>query len=143
MSHILGVHEEMDFLVHGDDHRGSHDVVPCIRIMLRVKSKEVLRSFINKLGVKGAELSVWTGIAEIESELSGLDLDRHGVGRGRREIYVSPRLHSKDSKRHDFDAYNQQGGNHQTLGAAGKALDLGIGGTVGKLPDKNRQNELC
>src|SRR5450631_962473 len=143
MSDILRVHEEMNFFVHGDDHRGGHDVVARIRIMFRVEPKEILRSFINELGVKGAEFSIRAGIAEIESELSGLDLDRHGIGRRRGEIYVSPRLHAKDSQRHDFDAYYQQCGNHQTLGTAGKILDLGIGGTVGELPDKNRQNELC
>ena len=81
MSHILRMHEEVDFLVHRDRHLGRHDVVPRIHIMLGVETKDILRSFVDQLGMKGAKLSVRTGIAEIESELSGLDLDRHGIGR--------------------------------------------------------------
>src|SRR5208282_2745974 len=56
---------------------------------------------------------------------------------------LSPCLHSEDSEGHDFQAYDQQGSNHQTLGAAGKFLDLCVGARVGELPDENRQNELC
>src|SRR5208283_2559402 len=80
MSNILRMHEQMDFLVHRDRHFCGHDVVPGIRIMLGVETKEILRSLINELGMNGAELPIRTGIAEIESELSGLNLDGHGVG---------------------------------------------------------------
>src|SRR5580765_686572 len=107
MSNILRMHEQMDFLVHRDSHLGGHDVVFGIRIMFGVETIEILRSLINELGVNGAELSIRTGVAEIESKLSGLDLDGHGVGRRRRQIYVGPGLHSEDSKGQDFSAHKQ------------------------------------
>ena len=83
MSNIFCMHQEMDLLVHGDRHFGGHDVVPGIRIMLGVETKEILRSLINEFRVSGAERSIRTGVTEIESELSGLDLDGHGAGRRR------------------------------------------------------------
>src|SRR5216683_6209072 len=75
MSNIFRMHEQMDFLVHGDRHLGGHDVVFGIRIMLGVETIEILRSLINELGVNGAQLSIRAGVAEIERELSGLNLD--------------------------------------------------------------------
>ena len=89
------------------------------------------------------KLSIRTGVAEIESELSGLDLNRHGVGRRRGEIYISPGLHPEDSESQDFRAYENQGGNHQTLGAAGKILELGVGPRVRELPDEKRQKNCA
>ena len=49
---------------------------------------------------------------------------------GRGEIYVSPGLHSEDSEGQDFRAHEKQGSNHQTLGAAGKSLNLCVWATV-------------
>ena len=57
----------------------SHDVIFGIRIMVHVQTEEVLAGLADHVGVNGAELSVRAGIAEIKGELSGLDLDRHGV----------------------------------------------------------------
>src|SRR5208282_52757 len=93
--------------------------------------------------MSGAESSIRSGVAKIESELPGLNLDRHGIGRRWREINVGPSFHSEDSKGQNFGAYDQNGGNHQTLGAAGKFLQLRVRSTVGELPDKKRQNKLC
>src|SRR5208337_3026730 len=142
MSDILRMHEEMDFLIDGDRHFGGYDVVPGIHIMLGIEAVEILRSLINELGVKWAELSIRTGIAEIESELASLDLDRHGIRRRRGEIDIGPCLDSKDSEGHDFYAYDQYGSNPPTPSACRKILDLCIGPRVGEFPDKKSQNEL-
>src|SRR6266404_7674390 len=130
MSNIFRMHEQMDFLVHGDSHLGGHDVVPGVRVVLWIKAEKILVGLIDQLRVKGTELLIRTVVAEIESELSGLDLDGEGGDRRWREIYVSPCLHSEDSEGQDFRAYEQQGSNHQTLGAAGKSLNLCIRATV-------------
>src|SRR5450759_115495 len=129
MANILRMHEQMDFLVHGDGHLGGHDVVFGIRIVVRVETEEILRSLVDEFGVKEAELSIGAGVAEIESELSGLDLDRHGVVRRRGEIHVGPSLYSEDSEGQDLYAHDQEGSNHQALGAAGKSLNLCIRAT--------------
>ena len=84
MSNIFRMHEQMNFLVHGDRHLGGHNVVFGIRIIGSIETKEILRSLVDEFRVKGAELSIRTGVAEIESKLSCLDLDGHGVGRRRR-----------------------------------------------------------
>src|SRR6202521_1293047 len=133
----------MNFLVYGNRHLRGHNVVSGLGIMRGVETKEILRSFIDELGVIGTELSIGTWVTEIESELSGLDLDRHGVSRWSGEIYVRPCFHSKDSERQHFRAYEQQGADHQGLGAAGKILGLCPHAAVREHPDENRQNELC
>src|SRR6202521_2184042 len=101
----------MDFLVHWNSHLGGDDVVFRIRIMFGIETKEILRSFIDEFRVKGAERSIRTGITEVERELSGLDLDGHGVSRRRGEIYVRPCFHTEDSEGHDFCANEQKGCN--------------------------------
>src|ERR1700693_79877 len=130
MSNILRMHEQMDFLVHGDRHLSGHDVVFGLRIICGVETKEILRSFIDEFRVKGAERSIRTGITEVERELSGLDLDGHGVSRRSGEIYVGPCLHSEDSEGEDLCAYQQQGSNDQCLGATGKTFNLCIRATA-------------
>ena len=47
--------------------------------MSSIEAKEVCRRLVDLLGMKRAELSVWSGITEIERELAGLDLYRHSV----------------------------------------------------------------
>src|SRR6202795_4481111 len=129
-------HEQMNFLVYGDRHLSGHNVVFGIRIMFGIETKEILRSFIDEFRVKGAERSIRTRITEVERELSGLDLDGHGVSRRRGEIYVRPCLHSEDSEGQDFRAHEQQGSNHQSLGAAGKILNLRVRAGVGERQKK-------
>src|ERR1700674_2909010 len=143
MPNILRMHEQMNFLVHGNSHLSGHNVVFGIRIICGIEAKEILRSFIDEFRVKGAELSIRTGITEVERELSGLDLDGHGVSRRSGEIYVRPCLHAEDSEGHDFCANEQKGSNDQSLGAAGKTFNLCIRARVGELPDEKSQNELC
>src|ERR1039458_8652323 len=140
---VFRMHEQMDFLVHRNCHLGGDDVVFGIRIMVEVETKVILRALINEFRVQRSERAIRTGVAEIEGELPGLDLDRHGVGRGWDEIYVGPCLHPEDSEGQDLQAHDQESSNHQTRGAAGKLLNLCIGPRVGELPDENSQKELC
>src|SRR5882724_102094 len=111
--------------------------------MFLVEAEELLRAFVNPLRVKSPELSIWTGVAKIKRELTRLHLDRHGIRRWRSEVDAGPCLYAEDSQCHDFDSHHQQRGNHQRLGSARKALELGLRAAVGKLPHKKRQQELC
>src|SRR5277367_3206 len=126
MSNILGMHEQMNFPVYRNRHLRSHNVVSRIHIMLRIKTKEVQRSLIDKVRVNRPKFSIRTGIAEIESELSRLNLDRHGTRRRRREIRIGPGLHSEDSEGQNFDADDQQSRNYQPSRAARKSLEFYI-----------------
>src|SRR5271166_956860 len=143
MSNIFGVHEQMDFLVYRNRHLGGHDVVPGIGIVLGIETKEVLRALINELRVKGAERSIRTGVAKIESELARLDLYRHSAGRWRVEVDIRPRFDAEYSEGQNLNAYNQEGSDHQTGGAARKVLDLRVRATIGELPDEKSQEQLC
>src|SRR5271170_2557762 len=98
MSHVLRMHKQMNFLVHRNGHLGGHNVVAGIHIMLGIKTKEILRSLVDEFGMKRSEFTIRARVAEIESELSGLNLDGHGIGRWRSEIYIGPCLHTKDSE---------------------------------------------
>src|SRR5450755_168407 len=138
MPHIFRVHQEMDFCIDRDRHFGGHNVVAGVHIMLGIETKNVLISFVDEFGMKTAELPIHAGVAEVKGKLSSLDLDRHGISGGRVEVNIGPGLYAEDSEGHDFDAYNQDRTNHQTFGAAGKFLELGIGGGVGELPNKKR-----
>src|ERR1700730_450950 len=142
MAQILRVHEQMNLPVRGDRHLSGYNVIFGVLIVGLIQTKEMRVGLANEIGVKRAELPVGTGVAEIESELSGLDLDRHGVGRRWGEILGSPRFGSKNAEGQNFGAHEKESGYHQPLGAALKSLDLGIFTTPGKYPDKNGENEL-
>src|SRR5271169_1583085 len=98
MTNIFGMHEQMDFLVYGNSHLRRYNVVPGIRVVFWIKTEEILVSLIDQLRMKWTKLFICTWVAEIESELSGLDLNGEGGGRRWREIYGRPRLHSKGSQ---------------------------------------------
>src|SRR5580704_3396407 len=83
MSHILRVHEQMDFLVDGDGHFRGHNVVFRRRIMVGVETIKILISLVDQFRMNRPKRSIRTRIAERESELSGLDLDRDGIRRRR------------------------------------------------------------
>ena len=74
------------------------------------------------LGVNGAELSIRAGIAEIEGELSGLHLNRHGVGGGWSEVDVGPGLDAENAQRQNFRSDQQNRGPYQALAPPGKFL---------------------
>src|SRR5580693_1920679 len=98
MSNVFGVHQQMNFTIHRDSKFGCDDVVFGILIVSGIESKEILVRLIDLVGVEGTEFSVGTGIAEIESELARLHLDRNRVGGGRREGDVSPSLGPEGSE---------------------------------------------
>src|ERR1700688_572677 len=104
--------------------------------MLGVESEIVLVRLADSVGVQSAKLSIGAGIAEIESKLARLHLNRHGIGAGWVQIDVSPRFDSENAERHDFRADEQQSSDDQALGATGKMLDLRVGSRVGILPNE-------
>src|ERR1700680_4445023 len=122
----------MDFLVHRDRHFSGNDVVLGICVMVGIETIEILRALIEQLGVNGAEGSVRTRVAEIKRKLPGLNLNWHGVGCRRGEINVSPSLYAEDSEGHNLRAHQKEGGNYQTLGAAGKGLNFRVRTRVGE-----------
>src|SRR5258707_7721866 len=96
------VHEQMDFLIHRNGHLGGDDVVSRLNIVFLVEAEEFLRTFVDLLRVKRAQLSIWTWGKEIENKLPGLNLDRHSVRRGRSEGNARPCLHTEHAKSQDF-----------------------------------------
>src|ERR1700760_3187681 len=98
MPQVLRMHEQMNFFIYRNCHLGGHDVIFRIRIVGGVQAKKVLVGFADLVGMQGAEFSIWTGIAEVKSELPSLNLDRHGVSCWRSEILISPRLDSENSQ---------------------------------------------
>src|SRR2546425_3368964 len=77
MSNILCVHEQMNLPIHWNTELGGHNVVLGVGIVVRIKTKYILGRLTNLLRMKRTELSIRTGIAEIESKLSGLNLNGH------------------------------------------------------------------
>src|SRR4029077_4599684 len=142
VANILRVHEQMHFLVHRDGHLGGDDVVSRLNIVFLVEAEEFLRTFVDPLRMKRAKLSIRTGVTKIESELPGLNLNRHRIRRGRSEINACPCLHAKNSKGQDFHSHHQQSSDHQGPGAAWKTLEFCLRAAIRKLPDKKRQQEL-
>ena len=82
MADVFGMHQQTNLTVDGHGHLGGDDVILRVRIMVRVKSEEVLSGFVDQIGMDGTELAIGTRIAEIKGELPGLDLNRHGVSAG-------------------------------------------------------------
>src|SRR5437879_13045172 len=89
-----------------------------------------------------AKLSIRTGVAKIEGELSSLDLNRHGVSRGRSEIDVSPSLDSEHAQRQNFRSDQEEGSPNHSLGATGEALSLLAGTRVDKSQNDKGQDDL-
>src|SRR5271157_107306 len=142
VAHVFGVHHQPDFLVHRNGHLGGHDVISGIWIAVGIKAKEVLVGLADLVGVQRAELSVGPGIAEIEGELSGLDLNGQGVSTGRREVDIAPGFYSENSQGKHFDADKYNRGRHQPGCAAGKILRFLAWPAAGESPDEPRQQDL-
>src|SRR5882672_10471408 len=92
--------------------------------MFLVEPEEFLSTFVDSFRVNGAKLSIRPGVAKIKRELSGLNLDWHGVRRGRSEVHVGPCLYAKNSEGQDFHSHNHQVGHPQGFGAPGKLLSF-------------------
>src|ERR1700722_5840336 len=92
MSHILGMHEHVNLAVHRNRHLRGDDIVFRILIVRGIQTEKVGIGFADLFGMNRAELSVGAGIAEIKSELTGLDLHRYRIGSRRSEIHAGPCL---------------------------------------------------
>ena len=93
-------------------------------IVVGIETVEILVGLVDHLRVDGPEGSIRAGVAEIKSELPGLDLDRHGVGRRWSEIYVSPSLDSEDSQGHTSAPTRTKAAITKPLAPPGKFLIL-------------------
>src|SRR5208282_3739891 len=114
VANILGVHQQVDFLVHRDRHFRRHDIVFCVLIVRRVDTEEISISFVDLIGMNGAKLAIRAGIAKIESKLSRLHLNRYGIGGWRSEVYAGPRLHAEHTQSQALSTYQQKGRDHQS-----------------------------
>ena len=75
MPKSLAVHQQVDFPVYGNGHLSGYDVVFGILVVRGVKTVEIACSFVDLIGVNGAELSIRARVAEVKSKLLRLDLD--------------------------------------------------------------------
>src|ERR1700719_1770279 len=96
------MHQQVDLPVHRNCHLSGYDIVLGIRVMGRIKPKEVGVCLVDLVGVQGPELSIWTRVAEIKRELSGLHLDGHSVRRGWGEIHAGPSFGSEHTQRQNL-----------------------------------------
>ena len=142
MPHVLRMHQQVDLAVDRNRHLGSDDVVFGILVIGSVETKEVRVGLTDLVRVNWAEGSVGARVAEIECELSSLNLYGQRVGGGRSEIDAGPRLCPEYAQSQTFCAHQQEGGDHQSRSAAGETLDLVGGLGSGKLPDKESKEEL-
>src|SRR2546430_10878693 len=110
--------------------------------MVQIETEQILGCLADHLGMNRAKLSIRTGVAKIEGELSSLDLNRHSVSRGRSEINVSPSLDSEHSQRQNFRPHQEEGCPNHSLGPTGEALGLLAGTRVGKSPNEKGQDDL-
>ena len=90
----------------------------------RIETKQILGGLADHFGMNRTKLSVRAGITKIKSKLTGLNLNRHGVRRGRREINRGPSLGSERAQSQNFDTDENNGGDDQAFGAAGKSFNL-------------------
>src|SRR5208283_3121729 len=132
VANIFGVQCEQNWLVHRDGELGGDDVVFGIWITVRIKTKEVLISLINELGMKGSEFAIRPGITKIVGELPGLHIDVHSAWIGRLEIDSTPSLGTDGGESQDFGADNRKGENDEGLSATRYLLRLVSGTTIEK-----------
>src|SRR5260370_38878530 len=69
VANILGVHEQMDFLIHRNGHLGGDDIVSRLNIVFLVAAEEFLPTLLDPLPVKQAKPSHLTLVAENENQL--------------------------------------------------------------------------
>src|SRR5579872_1882038 len=142
MANVFGVHQQVDLVVHGDRHFCGDDVIFGVGIVIGIDTEEILVGFAHHLGMNRGERSIWSGITEVERELSGLDLDRDGIDRWSREVNVGPGFGAEGSERKDFDSYQQEGRPYYGFCAAREGLQFLARLGVREPPDKERKNEL-
>ena len=85
----------MNFFVDGYAHLCSDDVVLRVFIGVHIQAKNVLIGFVDLIGMQRPKLPIGSGIAEVKSELAGLNLNRKRIGCGRSEVDGGPRLLTK------------------------------------------------
>src|SRR5438552_18790744 len=132
----------MNLPVRRNGHFSSYDVIFGIVVVLQIEIEQILGCLSDHVGVNRAKLSIQTGVAKIEGELSSLELNRHGVSRGRSEINVSPSLDAEHSQRQNFRPHQEEGCPNHSLGPTGEALGLLAVTRVGKSPNEKGQDDL-
>src|ERR1035438_2780100 len=95
MADIFRVHKKMDFFIYRHGHFSRHNVVSSIYVMFGIEAENVLRSFIDHLGMRSAKFSIRPRISEVKRKLPSLHLNWNGIGGRGRQIHVGPCLHAK------------------------------------------------
>src|SRR5579862_7381083 len=132
----------MDLLVDRDRHFGGHYVIFGIWVVRLIQAEEILIGLTDLIRMEWAELAIRPRITEIESKLSGLNLDGHGVRRGRAQVLFGPGLDAENSQRQHLCSDHEKPSKHQALGADREVFDLLPDSTIGRLPDKKCQKKL-
>ena len=104
MADVLGVQREQDGLVDGNGERADDDVVAGGDVVGRIEAEVVAVAVVDFIRVQRAELAVGAGVAEIEGELFGLNVDVHRARFRRSEIDRRPDFRPDERQRQDFDA---------------------------------------
>src|SRR5271156_6521149 len=89
VDYVLRVQNQFDLPIYRHGESGNYDVVFAGRIV-GIEAQRIAGRSADLLGVDAAELSVRSGIAEIESELIGGSFDFDGVGFGWRKAGIAP-----------------------------------------------------
>src|SRR5207248_11623244 len=115
----------MNFFVDGNAHLCSDDVILRVFIGVHIQAKNVLIGFVDLIGMQRPKLPIGSGIAEVKSELAGLNLNRKRIGSGRTEVDGGPRLLTKCPQNEELQANQDEGGSDQTFGYSEKRSHLG------------------
>src|SRR5579862_6556717 len=102
------MHKQVNLPVHRNCHLCGYDIVLGILIVSLIETEEIGVGLVDLVGMKGAELSIGAGIAEIECELAGLHLDGHRIGCRRSEIDARPSLGPEYAEGQNFGTDQQE-----------------------------------
>src|SRR6185437_8722296 len=144
VSYIFRMHQQMNLAIYGNGHLSCDNVILRIGIVRCIQPKEILACLTDHVGMSGAKFPIRSGVAEVESELPGLDLKRHCIGARRSEIDTGPSLGAKCAERQNLCSHQKKSSYDQTHGPTREIFYRLAGLGLGELPYKNgKQNLRC
>src|SRR5258707_10240000 len=125
MSHVLSVHQQLDFAIYWDDKLRGYDVITGLYVVCGIETEEIGIAFIDFIRMQRTKFCINARIAEIEGELAGLGLNLHGIRLGWSEINVSPSFLSKKAEGQNFRTEKNECSCHDQRGAPRNVPVLG------------------
>src|SRR5579872_6606776 len=139
VNHVLAMHGESDGAADGNRQRAHNDIIPCVDIVFRVEAKKISITIPHAFGMKGAELSVRTRIAEVKSKLFSGHINLKRALLGRRHVDGRPNLGTDERENQDFHAHQDNRDGDERSATTGKIFDLAFL-VVAKFPCKAGEN---